>query len=106
MARSPQTDRRVVRRLRGRRIRPRARFRVAAAAVLVLLPIGLALATAVPPILLAVPPMTLGVALWLVLRGLDREAGPGSGGGASKVIPIDAARSRARGPAAARPGRR
>lgn len=60
-------------------IRRSTRWRWLAAAVagaLVLLPLALSLAVALPPIAFALPPMALAVALWVLLRRLDRREPP------------------------------
>ncbi len=43
-----------------------------AGGVAVLLPLALSIAVVLPPVLLAAPPLALGLGLWLLLRRLDR----------------------------------
>ena len=79
---------------------PRARRRArwvlpAVGSILVILPLALSLVVLLPPVVLAIPPMTLGLGLWILMRSLDsepRSAGPA--GGPCRVVPLRAARPR------------
>lgn len=81
---------------------PRARRRArwvlpAVGSILVILPLALSLVVLLPPVVLAIPPMTLGLGLWILMRSLDsgepRSATPA--GGSCRVVPLRAARPRA-----------
>src|SRR5574337_477365 len=48
----------------------------AAGGILVLLPLLLSVAVALPPFVFSVPPLSLGVGVWLFLRRLDRGQEP------------------------------
>ncbi len=65
----------------------------------VVLPLALSLAFVLPPVILAIPPMVLWVAIWMVFRHLDdpSPAHPTSpSSGKADVIPMRHRRSRAR----------
>lgn len=63
--------------------------------LLVVLPLALSLVVLLPPVVFAIPPMTLGLALWILMRSLDsaepRGAAPLPGQG--RVVPLRAPRS-------------
>jgi hypothetical protein len=65
--------------------------------ILVILPLALSLVVLLPPVVLAIPPMTLGLGLWILMRSLDspepRSSAPA--GGSCRVVPLRAARPRA-----------
>lgn len=69
---------------------------VLAGGAAVLLPLVLSIAVVLPPVLLAVPPLALGLGLWLLLRRLDRDEPPRMrpAEGMRRVIPLAHARSR------------
>ncbi len=63
---------------------------LALGAACVVLPLALSLVVLVPPIVLALPPLTLGLGTWILVRNLDsaepRPVAPR--GGPARVIPL------------------
>jgi hypothetical protein len=71
--------------------RRRARWALhALAALLVVGPLVLSIVALLPPVLLAIPPMTLWVVVWVIFRGLDRPERPHatSPPGPGSVVPL------------------